>query len=166
MTLQVLVQVTQFWKMFTPLCLDFSSFFFSRSFHLAITMIKSSGSYIEFESLYFSPIIVFHSSCHSNRNHFSLLARQIFSFAVLVFSIFTIKYAGLVRFGNQRRWTMSKRIFNYTVPSEGKKEVCWNYALLYGSWASQPKATHSVFVLRPSFLLLLLTKVVFRTAPL
>lgn len=122
MTLQVLVQVTQFWKMFTPLCLDFSSFFFSRSFHLAITMIKSSGSYIEFESLYFSPIIVFHSSCHSNRNHFSLLARQIFSFAVLVFSIFTIKYAGLVRFGNQRRWTMSKRIFNYTVPSEGKKK--------------------------------------------
>lgn len=123
MTLQVLVQVTQFWKMFTPLCLDFSSFFFSRSFHLAITIIKSPGSYIEFESLYFSPIIVFHSSCHSNRNHFSLLAWQIFSFAVLVFSIFTIKYAGLVRFGNQRRWTMSKRIFNYTVPSEGKKSV-------------------------------------------
>lgn len=130
MTLQVLVQVTQFWKMFTPLCLDFSSFFFSRSFHLAITMIKSSGSYIEFESLYFSPIIVFHSSCHSNRNHFSLLARQIFSFAVLVFSIFTIKYAGLVRFGNQRRWTMSKRIFNYTVPSEGKKKSVLKLCLI------------------------------------
>lgn len=102
------------------------------SFYLGITIIKSSGSNIEFESLYFSPIVIFHPSCHSNRKHFSLLARQILSFAVLVFSIFTIKYAELAPFGNQRRWTMSKRIFNYTVPSEEKK-VRWNYALLYGS---------------------------------
>lgn len=74
MTLQVHVQVTQFWQMFTPSFFDFSSFFFSRSFHLGITIIKSSGSRIEFESLYFSPIVVFHPSCHSNTNHFSLLA--------------------------------------------------------------------------------------------
>lgn len=103
MTLQVQVQVIPFWKMFTPSFLDFSGFFSSRSFHLGITIIKSSGSYIEFESLYFSPIVVFHPSCHSNRNHFSFWLGQIFSFAVLVFSIFTIKYAELVPFGNQRR---------------------------------------------------------------
>lgn len=72
MTLQVQVQVTQLWP--APSFLDFSSFFSSRSFHLGITIIKSSGSYIEFESLYFSPIVVFHPSCHSTRNRFPLLA--------------------------------------------------------------------------------------------
>lgn len=88
MTLQVQVQVTQFWKMFTPLFLDFSSFLSSRSFHLGITIIKSSGSYIEFESLYFSSIVVFHPSCHSNRNHFSLFGWGRFSALLCLYFLY------------------------------------------------------------------------------
>lgn len=41
----------------------------SRFFYLGITIIKSSGSRVEFESLYFFPNVIFHPSCHSNRNH-------------------------------------------------------------------------------------------------
>lgn len=47
---------------------------------------------------------------------------------------------------------MLKLIFNYTVLSEGKKEACRNFPLLYGSLASQLKATQFVFVLRLSSL--------------
>lgn len=54
MTVQVQVQVTQFWQMFTSSFLDLSSFFSSCSFHHGITIIKSSCSNIEFES-YISP---------------------------------------------------------------------------------------------------------------
>lgn len=73
MTLQVQMQGTQSWKMFNRSFFDFSTFFPSHSLHLEITIIKSSGSDIEFESLYFPPTVVFHLSCHSFRNHLSLL---------------------------------------------------------------------------------------------
>lgn len=55
MTLQVQTQVTRSWKMFNHSFLDFSGFFSSHSLHLEITRIKSSGSDVEFESLYFPP---------------------------------------------------------------------------------------------------------------
>jgi len=66
-------------------------------------MIKSLGSDIEFQKLYFSPSSSL-LKLSPNWNNFSLLAGAVFfSFAGLVFSIFTIKYAELVPFGNQRR---------------------------------------------------------------
>lgn len=48
MTLQVQMQVTQSWKMFNHSFFDFSSFFSSHCLHLEITIIKSSGSHVEF----------------------------------------------------------------------------------------------------------------------
>lgn len=131
-------------EIFTPSFLDFSGFYSSHSFHLEITIIKSSGHYIEFESLYFSTIIVFHPSCHSNRNHLSLWLRQIFQlYCACIFYIYH-KICRARPVLKPEKWTMSKRIFNYTVLWEGGKKVRWNYALLYGSQSSQPKATHSI----------------------
>lgn len=34
--------------------------------------------------------------------------------------------------------------FLITLCPLNKKQVCWNYTLLYGSWALQPKATHCI----------------------
>lgn len=55
---------------------------------------------------------------------------------------------------------MLKRIFNYTVPSEGKKK-CAEITLYY--MVLEPPSQKQLI---PSFLPLLLPKVVFRTAPL
>lgn len=41
---------------------------------------------------------------------------------MVVISIFSIKYVGVVLFGKSRRRTMLKHIFNYTVLSEGEKK--------------------------------------------
>lgn len=86
---------------------------------------------------------------------------KIFSFAVLVFSIFTIKYAELVPFGNQRWWTMSKRNFNYTVPSEAKSVL----KLCFIIWFLEPPSQEQLipFCFKAIFFPLLLPKVVFRT---
>lgn len=87
MTLQVQAQVTHFWKMFTPSFLNLSGFFFFFFFLLLPLLLppwnnnnnkrkkKSSGSSIEFESLYFSPIVVFQPSCHGD-------ARPLFSLSL------------------------------------------------------------------------------------
>lgn len=82
---------------------------------------------------------------------------QIFSFAVL-----SLKYAQLAPFGNQRRATMSKCVFNCTVPTEWGKGH-WNSAFIIWFFGFSAKSNSFNFVLRPSFLNLL-PKVVFRTA--
>lgn len=60
---------------------------------------------------------------------------------------------------------MLKHIFNYTVPSEGgKKKSALKLRFIIWLLSLPAKSNSFHFVLRSSFLLLLLPKVVFRTA--
>lgn len=61
---------------------------------------------------------------------------------------------------------MLKRIFNYTVPSEGKKKAALKLRFIIWFLSLPAKSNSFRFVLRPSFLPLLIPKVVFRTASL